>query len=85
MIARVGTPTQFRLELARRDGALERVVATLSRKRVVYTMLHAEIRDDRWTVELVVSQTIWPDLGQLIAVLEREPHVIAVVSETSVS
>ena len=61
----------------RRDGAIERLLATMYRKRMRYDMLHVWSESSVWIVE-IDAELPAQNVSQLLAAIEREPSVIEV-------
>jgi hypothetical protein len=60
-----------------RDGAIERLLATMYRKRVRYDMLHVWRESSVWNVE-IDAELPAQNFSHLLAAIEREPSVIEV-------
>lgn len=75
--APAATRVSVHLRLARVDGAFERLVAVLFRKRVTIVELHLTRDAGAWDVML--DADLDPDRGDhVLAALAREPLVLAV-------
>lgn len=66
--------TRVHVSVQRRDGAFERVMATMYRKRIAFTELHARLVGSAWEIDVELAG---PARG-VVAVLSREPLVVDV-------
>jgi len=68
---------RVRVIVDRRDGAIERLLATMYRKRVRYDMLHVRGESSVWIVNMDADLPTHR-VAHLLAAIEREPSVIEV-------
>ena len=66
---------RIRVEVQKRDGAIERLMNTVYRKGIRYTAFEAHQNDSVWIVE-IEAVLLTNRADQVLTAIEREPSVL---------